>query len=519
MSTVMPSRVSMLATGSALVAWVVWTILTITGTLDGVDRSTLGGGLEPPNSAAAQIVSAFALLTWPGITYLSLIGVAVWAARRRLKNLRNALLLGIVLGAGGHTVWKAVFRRERPDSPLDVITHQGWAYPSGHMVAVTVVASLLVAVMLVTRQSRFVQYTTRAGAATLVLLVAFDRWVMNAHWLSDIIGGILWGLTASALALVIARVSVLPQTSGGDGDAPAKRCAVVYNPTKTSDLSVFRRHVTYELETHGWAAPIWLETTADDPGHRMAREAIEKEVDLVLAAGGDGTVRAVCEELAGTDMAFGIVPAGTGNLLARNLGIPLDEQAALALALSATPRPIDLVELDIDDGRERHVFGVMAGIGIDAVIMDRTDSDLKKAVGSAAYFVAAAQNVDHPPVPITVTVDDGMPFEREALLVLIGNVGYLQGGIEIIPDAVADDGRLDLLIAAPANKAELLRMTRKVLTKDVDDDALDHVRARKVRIEAGRPEVYQMDGDTEDEASVLEARILPGALQIMLPQE
>lgn len=525
MSTKRPSNTALLAIIASLVAFGVWTTLVMTGVTEPMDRGTLFAGLAP-NSVLAQLATAFALVVWPGVIYAVLAGLGWWARKRRLLNLGTALWIAIAIGWGGHLLGKLLFVRARPETAYDAITAIGRAYPSGHMVAVTVAACMAIAAGIVTRQPRATRYGSRVALLVLLLVVALDRWVLVAHWLSDLIGGVLWGIAASSLALVIARVQVLPVDvlAGGTERAPLpeatekpRHCAVVYNPVKVEDLATFRRHVSYELDANGWEAPIWLETTADDPGHQMARRAMELEVDLVMAAGGDGTVRVVCEELAGSQIPFAVIPAGTGNLLARNLHIPLDEQAALQVALTGTPTDVDLVEIVVDES-DRYVSGVMAGLGIDAVIMDRTDSDLKKAVGSAAYFVAAAQNVNHPPLPVTITIDDRDPIEREALLVMVGNVGTLQGGIQIIPGAKADDGYFDLLVASPTSAIDLLRMTRKVLTRVGEDENLEHTRARRVRIEAARREQFQLDGDTEGEAQILEATILPGALRLMLPR-
>jgi diacylglycerol kinase family enzyme len=116
--------------------------------------------------------------------------------------------------------------------------------------------------------------------------------------------------------------------------APSRRCAVIYNPTKVSDQ--FRLLVTNRLERDGWADTLWLETSADDPGRGMTKEAVAAQVDLVIGAGGDGTVRVVADGLAGSGIPMGLVPAGTANLLARNLDLPL-EDAAVEIALPGIP--------------------------------------------------------------------------------------------------------------------------------------------------------------------------------------
>jgi diacylglycerol kinase family enzyme len=164
----------------------------------------------------------------------------------------------------------------------------------------------------------------------------------------------------------------------------------------------------------------------------MTRQAVAEQVDLVIGAGGDGTIRYVADGLAHTGIPLGLVPAGTGNLLARNLDLPLEEVDAIEVALGGQVRPIDLVKITVDDRPAEH-FAVMAGIGIDAMIMDETDEDLKDKVGSAAYFVAAAKALGRLPIRLTVQLDTNRPVRRHAMLCVIGNVGTLRGNLTLIP--------------------------------------------------------------------------------------
>lgn len=526
MSRTPPSRISLVSTGVLAVAFVAWSALVATGRLDELDRSLVAPGLAP-SSAAAEIWAAISIVTWPGVPYAGLAVVSAWSFRRRLRNLANALALAIPLGWGGHFLLKQVFTRPRPDAMLDLITGQGWAYPSGHMSAITTTAAMAVATVVVTRQSRFSRVLVWSLGIAAILLVACCRWILQAHWSSDIVGGFLWGWLAAAVSLIVAGVHVLPDNPL-DLALPravtptGKQCIVIVNPTKVLDVTTFRRHLEYELRKRGWESPLWLETTRHDPGYEMAAIAVRREPDLVLVAGGDGTVRAVCEGLAGTSIPLGLLAAGTGNLLARNLGVPLDESAGLRTAFEGVATPIDLVQLTADPGTEReqkHVFGVMAGIGVDAAIMEATSADLKRTVGPAAYVLAVAQNANHPPLPVTVRVDGGEPFRRRAAVILIGNVGLVTGNIVLIPGATATDGLLDVMVASPRTPADWARLTAKVLTRRrTGDDRMDLVQGRRVRIVSDRPDAYQVDGDTGGQCSVLEAEILPAALQVMLPR-
>ena len=293
------------------------------------------------------------------------------------------------------------------------------------------------------------------------------------------------------------------------------RCAVVANPTKLtgSDAALVRQRLTEA----GHGDPLWLETTEEDPGRAMTTQAIEAGVELVLAAGGDGTVRVVAATLAGTDVVMAIVPSGTGNLLARNLHIPLDVPGALDVALGSDERRIDTVVLSVDGG-EHDRFTVMAGTGIDAMIMDRVDDRLKKYIGPGAYFVAAGKAVGRLPVPVQITID-GRQHKRRAVICLIANCGRLTGELELIPGAQPDDGLLHLYVAFPTRPSHWFKAILRLVTRRPHKD--DHVQVwsgRHLEIRLQEEDSYEVDGDVEGEGTVLKARVDPGSLRIRAQQ-
>ena len=523
-----PTRSTIAIVIGLLVAFVVWTWLTFSWPpLAALDQRWLAPTIDIA-SPTAQLVSAWALLTWPGLVYLALAGLALWAYRHRLRQLAIALILIIPLGWGASALLKVSLQRERPEQGLDLLTSTGYAYPSGHTVAIVASTIAVGATFAVTRQTAPRRLLWGLAGGALVIAVGVDRWLSGAHYVSDVVGGALLGAFVASLALILAGVKVpVPHELVTDlvrkappavPRAMQKRCAVIVNPARVTDWTTFRRHVEYEVKTRGWQRPLWLETTEEDPGRAMAQRAIEEGVDLVLGAGGDGTIRVVCSALAGTGIPFGLIPAGTGNLLAKNLGIPLDEAAALNVAFDGLDKPIDLVKVTFDDQASDH-FAVMAGIGLDAVIMQGTNPDLKKAVGSAAYFLSAAQNAKHPALNTTIEVDDGAPMKRRAHLIVIGNVGYLQANIQLIPDAKADDGLLDVVIASPRGIRDWVRLTTRVLIRQRRlDDQLDRLTGQRVKITVDRPDQYQMDGDTVGECTSLLAEVQPGALLLRIPR-
>lgn len=294
------------------------------------------------------------------------------------------------------------------------------------------------------------------------------------------------------------------------GDATLRRCAVIFNPQKdTQDL----RDTLAGAASDGWLVE-WVETSADDPGRAMAEQALTDGVDLIIAAGGDGTVRVVAETVSGSGTPLALVPLGTGNLLARNLELPLAIEEAVAVALGDTERTIDLVRIRADDTTEQQ-FAVMAGVGLDAAIMDNTDDTVKSSFGSLAYVLAAVQQMGSGPISVQVTVDDAKPIRRKAQLCLIGNVGRLQGDVELIPNATADDGQLDVMIASPRRLVHWFRFLVKVFgRKDHAETRVDHLKGATVTVELEDPVKYQLDGDVEGSCSTLRAEIVPKALVV-----
>jgi diacylglycerol kinase (ATP) len=297
-------------------------------------------------------------------------------------------------------------------------------------------------------------------------------------------------------------------------EAPARRCAVVVNPTKVS--ADFRDTVTTKLADAGWAEPLWLETSEEDPGRGMTQEALAAGVDLVLGAGGDGTVRVVADGMAGSDVPMGVIAAGTANLLARNLELPLSEPEAVDVALALQTRDVDLIKLSVDGGPGQH-FAVMAGVGVDAVIMDEVNDDLKKTVGPLAYFVAAGKAVGRLPMRLDVRVDGGRRHRRKSMVCLIGNVGRLPG-ITLLPDAHAENGLLDVYLASPRRVTHWLKLVLRLITRRPQkDDQVDSWQGRRVEVHLAEPDSYQMDGDVAGECRSLVAEVQPGALRVCIP--
>jgi diacylglycerol kinase (ATP) len=318
-------------------------------------------------------------------------------------------------------------------------------------------------------------------------------------------------------------------TGGSDVDGPV---VLVANPSKV-DVDEVVATVARHCRARGLPDPVVLTTTEQDPGTGMAQEALRLGAGVVLAAGGDGTVRAVAQGLAGSDVPLAVIPAGTGNLLARNLDLPDDPETAVRSALDGPRRRLDVGVLtplggpdrrpangsgtDGETGKEPSTFAVMAGIGLDAAMMADTPEGLKARVGWPAYLVGVVRALRRPAMTVELTVDDGPPRRQRVRMVLVGNVGRLQAGVELMPDARPDDGRLDLCVLAPRGVGGWLR----ALTSTVSGsparrfgEPVQVIPVRRLTVRSTRPRPCQLDGDPIGDRSAFTIEVLPGALLI-----
>lgn len=276
----------------------------------------------------------------------------------------------------------------------------------------------------------------------------------------------------------------------------------------------------------------WLETTEDDPGHGQAQQALREGADLVIAAGGDGTVRGVAQALAEADTQseLGIVPLGTGNLLARNLDIPLGSvDKAVTLAITGEPRTIDLAwaQAEIDGEVCRHAFTVMAGVGVDAHMITETDEDLKGRIGWLAYVESLGRALNATDViDLDLDIDDEGPATHQAHTLIVGNCGILTGGITLLPAADPSDGELDMLVLSADGVAGWLDTMRSMVWDNglrrlvmgeqsaASSESVTHRRLRDVTVGLGDARMLELDGDEVGEASRIEFSIQPGALRV-----
>jgi len=252
-----------------------------------------------------------------------------------------------------------------------------------------------------------------------------------------------------------------------------------------------------------------------------ARAAVRSKPDALVVVGGDGMVNLGVNLLAGSRVPLGIVPSGTGNDMARGLGIPHDDTEAairfLGDALERPPRAIDAVRIrwtDDDGSRGERWFGCALSAGFDAIVNERANL-MRHPKGPSRYIIALlAELVGLKPLHYRVVLD-GEPLEVDALMVSVGNNVSLGGGMKITPDALVDDGLLDVMIVKPLSRFSFLRIFPRVFQgTHTTDPRVVMRRAKRIRIDADARLVAYADGERIAPLPV-ELEVEPGALRVL----
>lgn len=313
---------------------------------------------------------------------------------------------------------------------------------------------------------------------------------------------------------------------------PQPFATVVYHPLKTN-IDALRSIVDRAQARAGWAPTRWIETAEADSGAAAFTDALKSGSHTVIASGGDGTVRMAAEVLRGSNVPIAIVPQGTGNLLARNVGLnPNDMESAVEAAFFGKNMPIDVGVAKIvreDESESEHVFLVLAGMGLDARTIRATKSSLKKSVGWLAYVDAGLRTmIRDSPLRIHYSYN-GLPAkELDVYTVMIGNCGSMPGGVLLIPDAKIDDGELDVIALHPRGALAWLNIWnkigwengvlrksktgRKIINLVHDTKNVSYVRAKQYALSVDKPEPVQLDGDDFGLALVVKGSVDPGSV-------
>jgi len=315
-----------------------------------------------------------------------------------------------------------------------------------------------------------------------------------------------------------------------------RKAVVVYNPIKV-DLEALKASVRDEPGAAEWAVD-WMPTSEEDPGQGPAQAALDAGAELVIVAGGDGTVRAVAEVMAGSGVPMALLPSGTGNLLARNMKLTLNDAAhSLHTAFTGDGHGIDVARIDIrrhDDSVDSHVFLVMAGAGLDAQIMANTDDELKKKAGWLAYAQALVVVLrDKNMLRLNYRLDRHRTRSERARALIVGNCGSLPANIMLLPEAGVDDGLLDMIVLKPESVRGWLAVIVKIFwengvikrtplgkhLKELDTRSVDMRQGKELVVRLSRPETLQLDGDPFGETIGCRVAVEPGALLVKLPPD
>ncbi|MGC2191605.1 MAG: diacylglycerol kinase family protein [Candidatus Dormiibacterota bacterium] len=288
--------------------------------------------------------------------------------------------------------------------------------------------------------------------------------------------------------------------------------AVLVNPIPFGDQEGLRRAIIQTLSREGWPEPKWFQTTRAESGKTQTQEAILGGARVVFVCGGDGTVSAAAGALAGTDVALAVIPSGTGNLLALNLGLPTGVADAVRVATQGGRRRIDLGEVD---GR---LFTVAAGIGLDAQILADTPHGAKHRLGWPAYAASALKHLRHPRFLAHVSLDGGPTIAREVHSVLVANVGRLPGGITLLPGAVPDDGLLDVAFIAPRRLRDWVGLLTSLIGQNPKGGQLERFRVHRVEISTDLPQLLEVDGETLTARVTLSVVVRPRVLTLCVPR-
>jgi YegS/Rv2252/BmrU family lipid kinase len=266
------------------------------------------------------------------------------------------------------------------------------------------------------------------------------------------------------------------------------------------------------LTQQGVSDPIWFEVPKSKLAPARVKEAIKKGADLVFVWGGDGSVQRCIDAAVGSPVTLAILPAGTANLLANNLGIPIDLEQAVEVGLHGSNHTIDVGKMN-----DEH-FAVMAGIGLDALMIRDADAGMKDRFGRAAYIWTGARHIRSNPVRTKVRIDGKTWFDDKASCVLIANVGTIGGGVTAFDHASPDDGKLDVAVMTADGAWQWLRtLTRASVGHAEKSPLVQMTQATKITIETRKRLPYELDGGARPKTDKLRVHVVPHAVTIRVP--
>lgn len=294
------------------------------------------------------------------------------------------------------------------------------------------------------------------------------------------------------------------------------RALVITNPAAARTKPNTVREVRDVLRRGGWQVEV-VATGGSGDARRLATEGVVAHLDMVAVFGGDGTTMQAASSLVGTDVALGLIPGGTGNLLAGNLRIPFAPARAAEILVRGHSRRMDLGRLDTSG--EHHYFAVACGVGFDAQIMAETPAALKQRWGMGAYVATSLRLIrEVRSVQYHLRVD-GVEYEANAAMLLVANCAEIMPPLLRFGDGVRpDDGLLDVIVLRADGAAEGFQAVWHFLRGAEGPGSLvGHLRGREIHVECESPVRVEMDGDLGGRTPFT-AAVVPGAIRVMVPE-
>jgi len=294
---------------------------------------------------------------------------------------------------------------------------------------------------------------------------------------------------------------------------------VIVNPAAPNLPS--RRHLREAaswLHSQGWQAD-WAFTRSSGDATATAARAAQEGRSLVVVCGGDGTISEVVNGLAGSETALAVIPAGTANVWAKEVGIPRQPIAALEAAVRGQARRIDLGRASAPSGGGGRYFFLMAGLGLDGSIAASLPLNVKRYLGASTYAImAVGQSLRYRGQRVELIVD-GEPLETSLLMMVVGNTRGYAGVTQVTSRAYADDGLLDVCVFQGRHTLDIIFHTLRVAAQaHLRASPVLYRRARRLEVHSETPLPAQLDGDFyPGYPTVFE--VAPAALTVMVPQK
>lgn len=266
------------------------------------------------------------------------------------------------------------------------------------------------------------------------------------------------------------------------------------------------------LEERGYPDPLWYEATSSSKTPKLAKKAIEHGAELLFIWGGDGTVQRCVDAVVGKDVELALLPAGTANLLANNLGIPIDLEGALAVGFEGPTRRLDVGVMNGE------CFAVMAGMGFDAVMMADADGEKKDRFGRLAYVWTGAKATRVNARTAKLRVDGKKWFTGETTCVLIGQMAEVARDLAIFPESAPDDGVLEIGVVTAKNIGQWAQLFARAAVGGAQRSPLTRmIQGSEVEVSFDRPMRYELDGGARKSSKNFKIRVKPGAITVHVP--